>query len=351
MNYNKQDATMTQGIAIISMLILHLFCRKGADVYGTPLFWISNDTPFVYYLGFFAEICVPLYSICAGYARQISIECGKDIYLSNVSRGKKLLINYWVVLVVFCFLGLVIGSKTIPGDAITFLKNVFLIKEYNGAWWYVRTYLIVLLIPSVLLMAPVRCLPFFGGALFCGITSVGWYLICRFGILSADKLGGSLFYEVGNMMKVLPSFWMGGLFCKYRTIPCIDKWLTQKKIFGKTRSIVFAGVLVLIFCVVSWLEKSVLMFFVALIVFLGFNLSPKTNKVEQMLLFFGRHSTNIWLTHMFFYLIDPFKGLAQLGKYPILIFANLLFLSLMASYVIAFILRFPDYIRTMHKKN
>ena len=59
----KEQTQMTKGMAILSMLVLHLFCRKGGDVFGTPIFWLNTDTPFVYILGFLAEICVPLYSL------------------------------------------------------------------------------------------------------------------------------------------------------------------------------------------------------------------------------------------------------------------------------------------------
>lgn len=74
MLYNKEDAVMTKGLAILCMLILHLFCRTGKDVYGTPLIWINETTPLVFYFGFFAEICVPIYSLCAGYAQQYMSE-------------------------------------------------------------------------------------------------------------------------------------------------------------------------------------------------------------------------------------------------------------------------------------
>ena len=52
MTYNKQDAQMTKGLGILCMLILHLFCRQGAAVSGTPLLWIDDTTPFVYTLVF-----------------------------------------------------------------------------------------------------------------------------------------------------------------------------------------------------------------------------------------------------------------------------------------------------------
>lgn len=47
--YSKKDAAMTKGMAILCMLILHLFCRTGKNVFGTPLIWLDEKTPFVYW--------------------------------------------------------------------------------------------------------------------------------------------------------------------------------------------------------------------------------------------------------------------------------------------------------------
>lgn len=52
MRYNKEDAQMTQGLAVLCMVILHLFCRTGSDVLGTPLIWINESTPLVFWFGF-----------------------------------------------------------------------------------------------------------------------------------------------------------------------------------------------------------------------------------------------------------------------------------------------------------
>lgn len=49
--------------------------------------------------------------------------------------------------------------------------------------------------------------------------------------------------------------------------------------------------------------------------------------------YLGDHSTNIWLTHMFFYM-NLFNGLVFRVKYPILIFLFMLSLSLISSYII-----------------
>lgn len=103
--YDKKAAVMTRGLAILCMVVLHLFCRVGDDVIGQPLLWLSEDRPFVYLFGFFAEICVPLYSITVGYAQYLIMQKGKFSLRNNISRILKLLTNYWIILFLFSLLG------------------------------------------------------------------------------------------------------------------------------------------------------------------------------------------------------------------------------------------------------
>lgn len=55
--------------------------------------------------------------------------------------------------------------------------------------------------------------------------------------------------------------------------------------------------------------------------------------VVDCLCYFGEHSANIWLVHMFFYTV-LFDGFVFCVKYPIPIFLLLLAVSLVSSYVI-----------------
>ena len=61
-----------------------------------------------------------------------------------------------------------------------------------------------------------------------------------------------------------------------------------------------------------------------------FVLWKKTKWLERVFLFVGGHSTNIWLTHMFFYLV-LFRHLAYKAKYPILIFAFMMVVTITVS--------------------
>ena len=72
MELTREDTKMTQGLAIILMVLLHLFCRKG-DLPYTPLLYIG-DTPLVYYIGLASDCCVLIYAFCSGYGHYVSSE-------------------------------------------------------------------------------------------------------------------------------------------------------------------------------------------------------------------------------------------------------------------------------------
>ena len=56
-------------------------------------------------------------------------------------------------------------------------------------------------------------------------------------------------------------------------------------------------------------------------------------KPGTIFLFLGKHSINIWLVHMFFYL-SRYGGIAYIAKYPVLILIFLLSICICVSYVI-----------------
>ena len=335
--YSKKEASMTRGLAILCMLILHLFCRIGNDVYGTPLLWVNETHPVVYYFGFFAEICVPLYTICAGYARYLMCENGKDSFKNNMNRAFKLLQNYWIVLLIFCALGLIFSNEIIPGNLFDFIKSIFLLHSYNGAWWYINTYIILLLIPSVVILLPINKIknPCVNLILFFGIDAA-WYLINKFNIIpdlnKKDSVLSFILVELFNLINVLPYYWLGALLCKYKTIDKI-KVLIDKYLPSKFQNIILIVVGILIFIVNSIVHKAVLIFTVASAIFIIFNLVKKPVFVEKIFLFLGKHSTNIWLTHMFFYAI-LFVDLVEIAKYPLFILLFMILLCVMISYLI-----------------
>lgn len=78
MDLTRKDTKMLQGLAIVFMVLLHLFCRKGELPYQ-PLIYAGN-IPIVYYLGLLGDCCVLIYSFCSGYGHYTS-------YVNENSRG------------------------------------------------------------------------------------------------------------------------------------------------------------------------------------------------------------------------------------------------------------------------
>ena len=337
MKYSKEDAQMTQGLAILCMVILHLFCRTGSDVLGTPLIWLDSSTPLVYWFGFFAEICVPVYSLCAGYAQQLLWEGGRSGFRARGSRILRLMRNYWIVLTLISVLSLVLGNgNAMPGSLGKFLKSLVLLHSYSGAWWYLNTYVILLALPPVLMLLPVHKLKLIPGLLFCAAFHVLWYLVRKYGfvpdVLFAPAVVQFLFKEAVNLAGVLPYIWMGGLLCKYRAVETL--WARFAQIIPpKGRKAVLLAVAVFGFVAVNIIHKAVLMGFAAVAVFLLFNLWEKEQYTRKALLFLGKHSTNIWLVQMFFY--SGFLSAPVLAvRYPVLMLTVLLVLCICSSYMI-----------------
>lgn len=335
--YNKNDSIMTKGLAILSMLVLHLFCVTGDGVLGTPLLWVNETTPAVYYLGFFAEICVPLYSMCAGFALFLMQQNKKATFKQSLPRIFRLLVNYWVVLFLFSGIGLIISSERIPVNLPSFIKSIFLLHSYNGAWWYLNTYIILLLIPALIMLFPVNKIknPFIGFCM-CFAIDIVWYFLNRLGFIPEFEKNQSVFtfvaVELINLINVLPWFWMGAFMCKFKTVDVAKEYL-DKYIPQKFQNAVLLICWFMIFIANSVAHKAIFMGFVAVASFLIFNLLKKSNLVQKVFLFLGKHSTNMWLTHMFFYAV-MFKELLVSVKYPLFILLFLIILCVATSYVI-----------------
>lgn len=334
MEFSKKDAKMTKGFAVVCMVVLHLFCRTGSDVFGTPLIWLNKETPFVYWFGFFAEICVPLYSICAGYAQQYLYEARRTGIKVTLRRIARLMGNYYLVLGLFTVICLCIGNDHMPGSLSKFLKSLVLLDSYNGAWWYLKTYIICLLIPSSVLLFPVRKMGTSIGVVICWMLQVMVYLLNRLGILSSLEIGAGSFgfavKEAQNFLNVLPYFWLGAFLCKEHVIARVREWWKDQKYAGDV-AIFLMGIIV--FVVMNLVHKAVMIGVVSFLTFLLFNLWEKGEKIEAVFLFLGDHSTNIWLTHMFFYMY-VFEGLVVKAQYPVFMFLFMLLLCCTASYII-----------------
>ena len=81
------------------------------------------------------------------------------------------------------------------------------------------------------------------------------------------------------------------------------------------------------------IEKWIIGPITAILIIITYSIIKLDNRVELFLSYISTHSTNIWLTHMFFYMIF-FSDLVYAPKYSILIFIWLMVLCIATSYII-----------------
>lgn len=331
MEFTKYDSQMAKGIAIIGMVMLHLFCRLGELPYS-PLIWLG-DIPLVYYLGLLGDMCVPIFCFCSGYAHYLLSEEFAKEYKNRIP--KKLLrfiCNYWLVVVLFSTVGLILGKQDIiPKSLSEFLGNIFLYNmSYNGAWWFVLTYIILLLLSPILIKLTQKV-----NALFLIASSSLLYFVAyilRFNV-EIDLNNPVLDWILSQCILVGTSqfTYVIGLFCrKYRVISKIHQ-IQAKHIFTLTGAAILLG-----HCVI---QSAFLAPFTALAVLSILILFRLPTGIKNSLIFLGKHSTNIWLIHMFFY-TELFDGLVFAAKYPLLIIVFMFFICIMVSMFINIIYAF-----------
>lgn len=333
MDITKRDSKMLKGIAILAMLMLHLFCRRDNLPY-TPLLWIG-DTPLIYYFGLFGDICVAIYCFVSGYAHYM--QSTETELRHRWKRLLRFLIPFWVIAAVFSVIGIFTGNPAIPASAKEFLLNCLTIKNsYNGAWWYANTYILLVALQPLSRKFVERCpawavllTSFAFYTVGYGIRFWGWGSCCSavlaWIITHIGLLGTSYFPYV-----------IGMLFCKKQVVAALRQRLASVKASNICifTGVTFAGMIV----VHGVIQPLFVAFITATVTIILLCICPLPVWLTNLLCYFGEHSTNIWLVHMFFY-GSLFHGIMFFLKYPIPVLLLLIALSLASSYVIRWLSR------------
>lgn len=329
----KEDTLHAKGIAIIAMLMLHLFCRLGELPY-MPLIWIGG-TPLIYYLGLFGDICVPIYCFCAGYTHYLLQNKDQEKYVQQIpNKILRFLVNYWIIVVLFALVGLLFDSTgKIPGSFGTFIGNILVVgMSYNGAWWFVATYLFLLTL-SPLEIFLTKKIPAFLLLLCSGAFYLSAYMFRYNFILEIHNpvLNWAWHQIILFGMSQLPYF-MGMLAFKMEIPQKAREYLAvqEKSAFKRMLIIGLPLMAFLGHCIV---QSMVVAPFTAMAVLISLFLIKLPAWLDHFLSFLGKHSTNIWFTHMFFYL-TLFKGFVFHAKYPILIIVFMFTICILISMLI-----------------
>lgn len=324
---NKQESLELKGIAILMMLFLHLFNTPERAAECSNLLCIG-DKPLALLLSRIGGMCVPIYIFISGYGLAASWQKQPDHRLHPLKRVWRLLGMYWTVFLLFIPLACYINPSEYPGSISEFFLNFFsLTYSYNGEWWFLRSYILMVFFS-----------PWIIGCMMRGDKQrKSMFLVAAISYMVWAVLFKTHWMQDVYVMEVVKDFlhlyfsfvfgvWM---FCTKG----IDRLRIKLDTLSANRRhwVIAAGVaLPLILCIVL---KMMFLKAIAMMPLLPFYLMlHRAGWVKRVLCYFGHHSTYMWFTHSFFcyYLFhDYIYGL----RYPALMFGALIVLALISSYV------------------
>lgn len=279
------DTNILKGIALLLLLCHHCFYP------GEPFDDIViKGVPLIGNLGTFSKLCVAIFVFLSGYGLTIQTMAKGGIgnmFSFYRRRYVKLMINYWLIWIIFVPMGVLVFHRTFPlvygedyifrafWDFIGLHQAIFNQPGYNATWWFYSCIIVLYLIYPIIwryrkwwfIMIPSAfCVPTATDFVpFLGPSCYGLYFLC---------------------------FVCGFSFAYNR--PCMDIGWCDKLLLTA---------LFLLACIYRFYAWSYYMWDAA-IVTIGITLYSSIlipNFISKSLAFLGKHSFNIFLFHTFIF--------------------------------------------------
>ena len=328
MELSRKDTKMLQGLAVLAMVCLHLFCGSDYEGLFHPFIFIGSR-PLSFFFGQLSDFCVMCFAFCSGYAH-MALYKQENYYKNRLKSLIPLLINYWLVILFYCIVNLCL-SNGLPGGIQGLLGNVFLYNvSYNGAWWYMWAYVLLVLISPLILKTVQKVNSVIILVIGLAIYVVAYYFrfkvdTSNYFLVRFGPFGMTLFeYIIGCV------FYKNSIFSKLYKI--WEKLPKAIRIIGSI--VIFVSLLFIRTLFIPTLFVAPIS---GLMIMILFHFWRKPKFVETAFLFVGNHSTNIWLTHMFFY-HTLFVNLVYNAYEPILIYLFMLTITIALSYILKLIM-------------
>ena len=322
-NYNlsKEDTLLVKGVAICLMLWHHLFYQT-LD-YGDV----------VYQIALFGKVCVALFLFLSFYGLTIQYEKIKDkAFIETIKfvikRFVKFYFNYWVIFLIFVPLGVFVFGRELSaaydgGHPLKMIFTDFLgingYFSYNMTWWFNQ------LIVYLYLLFPLL-----------------YFLVKKGGLISL--LLGVIVWEVNFPVLLseahtwLLHVMLGILFAL--NVDKISRFLNKFNIW------LLGGITIIVFLALFFVRNyAVIPYFggtrvdallAPVIVLLVILFLRNVKYVNNVFLFLGKHSMNIFLIHTFIFYYW-FNDFIYSFKNPFLIFLVLIAVCTIISILLEFL--------------
>ena len=245
------------------------------------------------------------------------------------------MIRFWTIAVVFAIIGLIVGDPFVPGNLKEFALNCLTIKNsYNGAWWYANTYILLVTLMPLSIKFVERCPVWLTVVTSFAFYTVG-YGIRFWGLGRCDSpVLAWIVMHIGLLGTSYFPYIIGMLFYKKKVISTLRRFTENwNRVLLYTCAVFAFASMIVVHGMVPPLYVAV---FTATVTICILSICPPPHWLFNVFCYFGEHSTNIWLIHMFFFL-SIFRGLVFYAKYPIPVYLLLIGLSLAVSYVVSWL--------------
>lgn len=324
---SKETSQILKGIAILFMIFFHLFSQMKFVDLCAPLLYIG-DSPLVY---LFSNSTNPvaLFLIISGYGLYKTSEKGKDY--NRWGRILKLLIHFWIILIVFVSVGHFIKPEVYPGSLLkVFLNFSTFDTSYNGELWFLFPYI---------------CVSIFSPTYFKSTKNISWYWI----VLGTLFIYISCIFLMTRVIGFAPRI-ENSLY----TLLCIPLFFfnfslgmlaAREKWYEKIKENVERNNLKVYFGILTWILAALLFtlnivfkynFFYQFLFLSCMVFAPMPRFVKDCLVKLGNQSMNMWMIHSWF-CYHLFSDFIYSFKYPLIIFIVLVIISYYLSFFFNFL--------------
>ena len=335
---------MLQGLAILMMLYHHLFSTPEAlgIPYKSLLSFGSVNVELR--IAWFFKICVGIYAFVSGYGlcRSFKNEFSKDKSILETLKSdykivlKKLLnlyLAFWLVFIIFMAIGFIFFNKAFVFKEFI-LNFLGISNSYNGAWWYMYQYLkMVLLLPVFDVLISVY------KAKKDRIVHIIALLAVILGSICLILINKALFNSIIDYFQ--PAYYlcflMGFIIARFKLYELFYK-LLGKNIMYILGVLGFIAVIAARIKIAKDASSAGLDFIFVPVFVYGFLVIVDClfKRVGKLFSFFGKYSTFIWLTHVFFY--DHYaKKLVMATHFSTGIYLTLVIMSLITAIILSYI--------------
>lgn len=327
-----QKSSAIKGIAIILMLVHHLFTWGQADYISLVNIILPNSLTIESFFGVFGKICVTLYLFLSGYG----FSCKYEKKMNFVGIHQECLISAWKIykkylLVMLVFLPYGFINLIYKFNINTFIGNITGFNtSYNQECWFLFVYIFIVIIILPLLIKAQNKKNDTKWIILGSLITILCGYVLRFLITHSSIAwikDTRIFFNLYYFMLCQFAFVIGWI--------CKRRGFFEKLEKYRIPWILWAIIMVVLMCMKVYCPGGMLVDTILTPIFIALCLKVinQLKWLENILIILGKKSTYMWMTHTFF-AFYYWSSFIYDFKYPLLILSALLAVSFITSCVL-----------------